>query len=203
LLLLLGCVRVYVVICRHARYEAGIGKECQQEIIFDQITRAASYDNIDMAACAKTAQSLCADELLANAAAETAALAAGTKAGADSKLAAMTSAAGAAARAKAARDRVVRCLADSSMEAVGATAVALGEPACADEVFREVRERSEDIRFAPDTNAACEGDMTRLCADVKPGRGRVRACVHACDARGLRARGHAIGLLLLLLLGGR
>ncbi len=158
---------------------------------------------MDMQACTKTAQALCVDELLTNAAADKAAAAASAAGNSkvDSKLAMMSTAASTAARVKAAKDRVVRCLADTSMEAVASAAAAQGEPACADEVFREVREQSEDIRFAPGTNAACEGDMARLCADVKPGRGRVRASVRACVRT--CAPIHAIAGVWIRVVGGQ
>ena len=45
------------------------------------------------------------------------------------------------------------------------------------QIFREVRGEAEDIRFAPEINEACEGDMARLCNGIKPGRGRVHKCL--------------------------
>jgi len=134
------------------KYEPGIDKRCQQEIIFDEISQAASYDNIRIEKCEMTASELCSAELQA--------------VGLDADDAA----------SRKAKDAIVRCLI-ANLDKIGTVAEGNGESECEDEVFRDVREQSEDIRLAPDVNVACEADMTQFCSGVKPGRGRVHKCL--------------------------
>eukprot|EP00750_Incisomonas_marina_P029137 INCI7052.3.p1 GENE.INCI7052.3~~INCI7052.3.p1 ORF type:complete len:1482 (-),score=299.61 INCI7052.3:1843-6288(-) len=146
------------------KYDPGMDKECQQEVIFDQITRAASYDSVRLDLCTLTVQQLCTD-IVGKTTTTTLEPSSGASSG------------GATADdSSAIKDALIHCLI-SNADSVGKVAEEAGELECEDEIFREIRDESEDIRFSPDINVACENDMARFCTDVKPGKGRMHKCL--------------------------
>lgn len=78
--------------------------------------------------------------------------------------------------------------ADSDSKDPGAVLACLREfkaelsKACADEVFKTQVEGARDFRADADLYDSCQPDAAALCADVKPGEGRVQNCLR--DHRG-------------------
>ena len=56
-------------------------------------------------------------------------------------------------------------------------------PKCREEVFKAQQAAARDYRADAGLRAACEADAKKHCADVKPGGGRVQACLVRCRRR--------------------
>eukprot|EP00884_Botryococcus_braunii_P009912 jgi/Botrbrau1/18922/Bobra.177_2s0076.1 len=54
---------------------------------------------------------------------------------------------------------------------------------CSEEVFKTQLEAAKDFRTDADLYAACDPDAKTLCADVKPGEGRIQACLRDKQAK--------------------
>eukprot|EP00884_Botryococcus_braunii_P009911 jgi/Botrbrau1/18921/Bobra.177_2s0075.1 len=54
---------------------------------------------------------------------------------------------------------------------------------CSEEVFKTQLEAAKDFRTDADMYAACDPDAKTLCADVKPGEGRIQACLRDRPAK--------------------
>ncbi len=49
--------------------------------------------------------------------------------------------------------------------------------ACSEQLFKQQQAVARDYRADPSMAAACKAEADKLCKDVKPGGGRVQACL--------------------------
>jgi hypothetical protein len=170
------------------KYDRHMGKGCQQEVVFDEISRAASYDAMRMDRCVATAVDLCGAAFSDDVVDALLVASQNEQQQQQQEQQRQQPPQGRKQRQQqqelatlelAMKGAVVRCLV-GNLGLLSEAAAAVSEPDCIDEVRRAVSEEADDIRFAPDSNLACEDDILQFCSSVSPGA-QAERCARATE----------------------